>query len=291
MTTKSIILVRNCCVERPALLFLLPFLSPLSDPLPLFQFILDRLQPTRRTPDKSETGPVNRSAIEQIVGMPVDDLSLYARAMTHRSLLRGRADTHRYSNERLEFLGDAVLGFITADYLYRHFPDRDEGFLTRLRAKLVNGLALAARAREINLGKLILMSDNMAQTAGRTNTSILADAFEALIGALYLDLGTEAARTFIQHSVLDRVDIDDLARRKDNFKSLLLEYVQSHGWPQPLYRVTREEGPSHDKQFTVEVLIRNESSGSGTAGNKKTAEQAAAAQALERLQTAPPFDA
>ncbi|RMF60009.1 MAG: ribonuclease III, partial [Bacteroidetes bacterium] len=196
-----------------------------------------------------------RAAIERLVGMPVHDVALYTRALSHRSVARGRPDSHRYSNERLEFLGDAVLGFVVAEYLYRHFPDHDEGFLTRLRAKLVNGQTLARFAREIDLGPHLRMSDNMAQAGGRDNPSILADAFEALIGALYLDQGPAAARAFIQRVVLDAVDLDALARRRDNFKSLLLEYVQAHGWPQPRYRVTAEEGPSHERTFTVEVLL------------------------------------
>jgi len=259
--------------------------------VPLFQFLLKHFQSEASEPEALETGPVDRAAIERVAGLPVGELWLYAQALTHRSILRGHSNTHRYSNERLEFLGDAVLGFVTAEYLYDRFSDFDEGFLTRMRAKLVNGRALAARAHEIGLGELILMSDNMEQTAGRTNASILADAFEAIIGALYLDLGIEGARQFIQHSLLDRVDIDALAERRDNFKSLLLEFVQSRGWPQPQYRVTSEEGPSHDKQFSVEVLVQNQSLGMGKAGSKKQAEQDAAAQALERLQSAPPFEA
>ncbi len=232
---------------------------------------------------RAETGSVSREAVERLVGMKVQDLLLYEQALTHRSLLRGRPDTHLYSNERLEFLGDAVLGFITAEFLYHHFPDRDEGFLTRLRAKLVNGTALARCARQIDLGAMILMSENMAQTAGRDNRSILADAFEAVIGALYLDLGLEAARAFIHRTMLDHIDLDELARVRNNFKSLLLEYAQAQGWPQPRYQVVEEVGPSHEKTFTVEVLLRGEPYGRGTAGSKKQAEQEAAGKALERL--------
>lgn len=236
----------------------------------------------KRTP-RVEGGAVSREAVERLVGTAVQDLRLYEQALTHRSLLRGRPDTHLYSNERLEFLGDAVLGFVTAEYLYHHFPDRDEGFLTRLRAKLVNGVALAECARQIDLGARILMSENMAQTAGRDNRSILADAFEAIIGALYLDLGPEAARAFIHRTMLDHVDLDELAEHRDNFKSLLLEYAQAQGWPQPRYRVIEEVGPSHEKTFTVEVVLRNKAYGRGTATSKKRAEQEAASIALERL--------
>ena len=189
-------------------------------------------------PDRPARWPtVSREAIEGLVGMSISDLALYEQALRHRSLLRGQLRSHLYSNERLEFLGDAVLGFVVAEYLYRHFPDETEGFLTRLRAKLVNGQALAEYARLLDLGPLILMSENMAQKDGRKNQTILADAFEAVIGALYLDLGFHEARRFIRRTMLEHVDLNDLAERQDNFKSLLLEYVQAQGWPQPQYRV------------------------------------------------------
>lgn len=226
---------------------------------------------------------VSREAVEQLVGMPVSNMALYEQALLHRSVLRGRPDSYLFSNERLEFLGDAVLGFVTAEHLYHHFPDQDEGFLTRLRAKLVNGQALAQYAQNLNLGPLLLLSENMVQAGGRKNPTILADAFEAIIGALYLDQGEEAARRFIQEKVLDEIDLEQLAEQRDNFKSLLLEYAQSLGWPQPQYRVLLEEGPSHDKTFTVEVLLRDKPYGVGVAGTKKKAEQQAADEALRRL--------
>ena len=224
-----------------------------------------------------------RAAVERLVGSPVGDFGLYRQALVHRSVLRGQPDSHLASNERLEFLGDAVLGFVTAEYLYHHFPERNEGFLTRLRAKLVNGQILARYARNIDLGGLIFLSDNMDQAAGRKNPTILADAFEALIGAIYLDLGLEPARRFIHRTMLDPVNLASLAERRDNYKSLLLEYVQAQGWAQPVYRVAAEEGPSHDKTFTVEVLIDGRPWGIGTAGSKKKAEQQAADMAMERL--------
>jgi ribonuclease-3 len=226
---------------------------------------------------------VLREEAEQLVGMPIRDLALYEQALRHRSLLRGQPRSHLYSNERLEFLGDAVLGFVVAEHLYRHFPEETEGFLTRLRAKLVNGQALARYAGKIDLGAFILMSDNMVQTDGRQNQTILADAFEAVIGALYLDRGMGAARRFIHRTMLDHADLHDMAARRDNFKSLLLEYVQAEGWPQPQYRVVTEEGPSHDRTFTIEVLVNGEPCGRGEASSKKSAEQIAACQALEHL--------
>jgi len=210
-------------------------------------------------------------------------MSLYERAMRHRSLLRGETNTALRSNERLEFLGDAVLGFITAEHLYQIFPTKDEGFLTRLRAKLVNGKALAECAEQIDLGRFILMSKNMIQEQGRENRTILADAFEALIGAIYLDLGLTAARTFIHRTMFADVDLAELSQHHDNYKSLLLEFAQARGWSQPTYCVVSEDGPSHARTFTVEAILQGNPSGRGQAGSKKLAEQRAAREALKRL--------
>lgn len=226
---------------------------------------------------------VAREDVERLIGQPVGDMAVFEQALLHRSLLRGTPDSYLLSNERLEFLGDAVLGFVVAEYLYQHFPDRDEGFLTRLRSKIVNGEALAEYARRLELGRIVLISDNMFQAGGRDNPTILADAFEAIIGALYLDQGDAAARQFIANRVLAELDLEELAEQRDNHKSQLLEQVQGMGWPQPEYRVLQEEGPSHDKIFTVEVFLKDEAYGRGRAGSKKKAEQEAAGEALQRL--------
>ncbi len=238
-----------------------------------------------RTPKATRKYRLSRKAIEGLVGFRVGDMALYERAMRHRSLLRGDLESSSKSNERLEFLGDAVLGFITAEHLFEQFPDKDEGFLTRLRAKLVNGKALAVCAEHINLGELILMSKNMAQEQGRQNRTILADAFEALIGAIYLDQGLDVSRQFIERTMLHHVDLSELAQQYDNFKSLLLEYAQARSWAQPIYRVVSEEGPSHAKIFTVDVILREEAHGRGHGGSKKLAEQRAAREALKFLRS------
>lgn len=254
--------------------------------LPSLRARLRALFRRRPAPVPDETTPppvVDRAALENLFGTRIDDVHLYEQALKHRSRLRGQPDSHLNSNERLEFLGDAVLGFVVAEHLYRQFPDKTEGFLTRLRAKLVNGKALAAYALAIDLGDLILMSENMAQSDGRENETILADAFEAIIGALYLDRGLEPARRFIHRTMLDHIDLLSLARQHDNYKSLLLEYVQAKNQPQPRYRIVTEEGPSHNKVFTVEVVLDEEPYGQGRARNKKRAEQRAAREALRRL--------
>ena len=240
------------------------------------------ISPDSSTPSHSAF----RERIEALLGTHVEELALYELALTHRSYLRHRSQNTSeagLSNERLEFLGDALLGFTTAEHLYAYLPDQSEGYLTRLRAKLVNGRALARYARRLELGQHILMSENMARSGGRQNATLLADAYEALIGALYLDRGLEAARSFIHLTVFDAVDLNRLARREENFKSRLLEYLQGQGRSQPQYRIIEEEGPSHDKTFTAGVFIEGEPYGRGTAGSKQKAEQQAAAEALDQL--------
>ncbi len=228
----------------------------------------------------------SRADIEKLVGMSVRTMSLYEQALRHRSAL---SDTVRESNERLEFLGDAVLDFVMAEHLYHRFPQGDEGFLTRLRSRIVNGQALAQCAAELGLGDMISMSDPMHRDGGRDSATILADALEAVIAALYLDLGEQAVCKFVQNKMLARLDLEDLANLKDNHKSLLLEHVQANGWSLPVYRVAREEGPPHDRVFTIDVFLRNQAYGRGRAQSKKKAEQKAAAQALDRLRRKSPM--
>ena len=238
--------------------------------------------PAPRVDEVTDRG-VRRSAVEHLVGMPVGELDLYEHALRHRSLFRGMPTDGTESNERLEFLGDAVLGAVVAEVMYRRFPDRGEGLLTRTRATLVNGKALAGYAETIGLGPLILMSENMDSSEGRSNHTILADAFEAVVGALYLDLGFDAARRFVI-AVLDRcVSLEEAAADKSNHKSRLLEYVQGLGMEQPTYEVVSEEGPSHDRRFTVAAVVAGERMGQGEDRSKKGAEQVAAREALLAL--------
>ena len=230
-------------------------------------------------PDWSPPRP-SRDDIEELVGTRIRTMALYEQALRHRSVL---SDSAPESNERLEFLGDAVLDFVMAEHLYRRFPEGDEGFLTRLRSRIVNGRALAQCAAELGLGDMIAMSGAMQRDGGRDSAAILADAFEAVVAALYLDLGEQAVRQFVQNKMLVRLDLEELANLRDNHKSLLLEYVQAIGWPLPVYRVAHEEGPPHDRVFTMEVFLRNEAYGRGRAQSKKEAEQQAASEALARL--------
>ena len=233
----------------------------------------------------SEVGRADTSDLEQLskaLGVPIYNESLFHQALKHRSLLRGIPESHTESNERLEYLGDAILGFVVAEHLYLQYPGHDEGFLTRLRAKLVNGTALAERAREIGLGSFILVSDSLTEEQ-KDSDSILSDAFEAIIGAIFLDHGTEAVRAFVRRAVLLVVDLDQLASRKDNHKSGLLEFVQARSQNQPEYVVISESGPSHDKRFIVAVMIEGEEMGRAEDKSKKRAEQKAAKLAFDHM--------
>lgn len=233
--------------------------------------------------------PMDRADIEGLVGHAIKDTAPYEQALRHRSLMRGDNDAHLDSNERLEYLGDAVLGFVVADHLFRAFPDEAEGWLTRLRAKLVSGQSLAAGARAIHLDRYLQTSDSVSNEHVKASDSMLSDAFEAVIGALFMDLGMDAARSFIERQLLDRPNLRDLAAKRHNHKSALLELLQAQGRPQPDYRVMSETGPSHDKTFEVAVFVEEEEFGRATARSKKRAEQDAANQALSRLRDDPGF--
>lgn len=226
---------------------------------------------------------LDRKKLEAVLQTEVQQLALFEQALRHRSVLRNEPSRFLESNERLEFLGDAVLGMVIGEYLYHRFHDKDEGFLTRTRAKLVNGTILARYAKKIGLDQLVLISKNMEEANGRNNATILADAFEAVIGALYLDRGYEIAKRFILRIIVESADFDENVSQQQNYKSQLLEFVQSKGWAQPEYRIIAETGPSHQREFTVAVYIRAEEMGQGIGPNKKFAEQQAAAQAMERL--------
>ncbi len=228
-----------------------------------------------------------RARIAALTGFCPLDLDLYRQAFRHRSALRGQADGHRHSNERLEFLGDAILEAIVSAHLYHAFPDADEGFLSRLRAKLVSGRALAQYALHLHLGAFLDMSVEMRAQGGEEHTTILADAFEALVGALFLDAGMDAAQAFVQRTVLAGRDLGALAERTDNFKSELLEAAQARGLPQPIYRTVLAEGAAHLRLFTVEVSVGGDVLGEGQAKTKKSAEQMAARLALGKLPPAP----
>ena len=233
--------------------------------------------------NQAEVEAFSSACVQQAIGYRFRDQSLLTKALKHRSYVYAQDQSGVQSNERLEFLGDAVLDLIVSDHLYSEFPKRREGRLTQLRSSLVNKITLADQAKKINLGKYLLLSDGEARSGGRRRSSILADAFESVIGALYVDGGVEPARKFIAKTLLKDPDLYDFPHHWMNYKSVLLEYTQSEGKGQPRYRVESENGPDHKKVFTVEVYIGDTSTGRGTGTSKKDAEQSAARDAAQRL--------
>jgi ribonuclease-3 len=207
-----------------------------------------------------------------------NDKSLFDKALTHRSWVNEN-DKKRGTNERLEFLGDAILEFIVSKELYNEFTNKEEGYLTSLRANLVNTKNLADLAIKLNLGKEIFLSKGEEDGGGRNNPSLLADTVEAIIGAIYLDQGLDEAEEFIKLNILDDVHSRAKSPLKDP-KSLLQEIVQSKKFPAPKYQVVSEVGPDHNKKFVVEVLINNKVEAKGEGRSKSEAEQMAAKNAL-----------
>ena len=188
------------------------------------------------------------------------------------------------SNQRLEFLGDSVLGLIISEYLYRRFPEGAEGELSSYRAKIVNGKSLAGFARNLDLGKHLIIGESADQQRIRASTSTLADAFEALTGAIYLDRGLEAVHEFIEEHIIDSPAFDAMVSTENNHKSRLIEHTQSNQLPPPVYTVLSEEGAEHEKTFTIEVSCDGRPLGRGTALRKKDAEQLAAAEAMAAIE-------
>ncbi len=221
-------------------------------------------------------------ALAERIGHKFADLSLLSRAMAHRSWCAEHAGTA--SNERLEFLGDAVLGWVVADLAFRRFQDLPEGALTGVRKGVVNASALADSARALGIGEFLLLGRGEDAAGGRDKASILSDAFEAVIGALYVDGGPEVAYAFVERCVGDR--LEETAARLDHLdhKSRLQELAVRAGYAPPTY-VSRSTGPDHAKHFVAQAIVGNEALGEGQGTSKKTAEQAAAhaaADALER---------
>lgn len=206
-------------------------------------------------------------------------------ALTHRSALNEQTSSSTESNERFEFLGDAILELATTEYLFEKYPTEPEGVLTAYRSSLVKTTTLAQVAIELDLGKKLYMSKGEEATGGRSNPSLLADTTEAIIGALYLDQGYEAVKEFLGQYLFNKFDQIKQQKLYRDAKSFLQEIVQAKGYEAPVYEVVNEEGPDHDKQFTVRVLVNSQPAGTGSGKSKQTAQQSAAEKALEELDT------
>lgn len=219
--------------------------------------------------------------LEAAIGYRFHNISLLQNALTHSSYANERWHNSLLSNERLEFLGDSILGMLVAEYLYRNFPDRPEGELTRMRADMVCEKTLAAVANSIHLGDHLLLGHGEEQGGGRTRDSILADAVESVIAASFLDGGMEAALQFIRRFILVQVPVTKL--HNADYKTQLQELVQQKRNQVLSYRLVGESGPDHDKHFDVEVTLNGAVVGSGQGSSKKRAEQDAAHNAIAAL--------
>lgn len=232
----------------------------------------------------SHSGFMNLETFESTLGITFRDKSLLTRALTHRSYLNENPSVPFLDNERLEFLGDALLDFVAAEYLYQHYPEMSEGDLTSLRAALVKGETLARFAFAIDLPPQLLMSRGEEAARGRERAPLLAGAFEALIGALYLDQGLDAARALILRVLPTEAERVHHQRLDRDAKSMLQELAQGTLQITPQYQLVETRGPDHAKEFTIAVIIKDQEYGRGIGRNKQTAEQEAARVALETLQ-------
>lgn len=223
--------------------------------------------------------------LEEIIGVPVDNPFIYIQALRHRSTLTDDSLGPADSYERLEFLGDAVLDLLVTEIIFDLFPEKEEGFLTKLRAQIVKGDTLAMFARELKLNELLVLAKRARGQGIENSKSILADLFEALIGAIYLDGGYKRASEFVREVVEQFIDFDTVITSLDNYKSLLLEFAQARQMEIPTYSIVSERGPGHDKTFETEVYVDERAMAKGIGKSKKEAEQKAARKALEIMKS------
>lgn len=221
-----------------------------------------------------------RSAERQL-GLAFEDAGLLRVALVHSSYVNEAPHKGLESNERLEFLGDAVIGAVVAEELYRDRPDLREGSLTQRRAAVVQGSTLARAARELSLGECLQMGRGEEAAGGRERDSNLANAYEAIAGALFLDRGYTAARDWVLSTLQPYLSAPD---KEKNPKSALQEALQARGLPLPEYRIVGESGEDHARTFTAEVLVDGRTAGTGTGSRKSLAEREAASAALESLE-------
>jgi ribonuclease-3 len=254
-----------------------------------YQIILKQIEDDLATHDFSKPH-VTREDIQILLGgIKIKNVCYYQRSLVHKSihkavkkyptpeLLQEYLTQH---NERMEFLGDSVLGLIVANYLYNKYPDKDEGFLTRIKTKLVNGTQLAKLARKIHLGKHILMSNHVENIKGRDSQKILEDAFEAFLAALFKDLGFDAVNSFVVE-LINNLDFEEILI-EDNYKDILLKHSQKvFKNCTPEYALVDTFGPPHNRVFTVVVMINGDRYEQGTGKSKKQAEQMAAEKTLK----------
>jgi ribonuclease III len=238
-----------------------------------------------------------KKKLESILQVEIHHTSIFEQALTHRSYLQvlfspqaQQPIVKAYSNERLEFLGDAILSYITAEFLFYMRADILEGELTKMRSWLVNKKSLAYCARQLRLHECMMLSASARQSLQSGNDSMLADVLEAIIAAIYLDSGRTAATNFVVSIVLGKLFQEATLVSDSNYKSILLEYAQANGLGNPRYHTVHESGPDHVKEFVVQVLVEEKIVGTGQGRSKKDAEQIAAKAALELFKVALPTE-
>jgi len=243
------------------------------------------MSPTERKSRKSPELVVrvmSFARLQEKIGVRFHDESVLRQAFTHSSYVNEQRGKRIQDNERLEFLGDAVLELTVSQFLYKTFPKMSEGEMTKLRAAIVCEPSLVKFAELLQFGDLVLLGKGEELTGGRQRPALLADVFEAFVGALYLDQGLDAVFAFMEKYVYPRVDKGEFAQVTD-FKSQLQEFVQQDNLGDIQYRIVEEKGPAHNREFVSEVLLNSRSLGVGTGRSKKEAEQQAAARALIKL--------
>lgn len=225
------------------------------------------------------------SQLESYLGftIPKDDRGVYLRALRHRSIIDGKKVQSHETYERLEFLGDAVLDLIVTEIIFDRYPLANEGFLTKLRAKVVRGKTLALLAKKMKINEVMEIGERASGQGIEVSKSVLADLFEAMVAAVYLTKGYDFAFTFVEKLLNKHIDLKSIESKADNYKSLLMEFLQALNEPLPEYRVIDEDGPAHDKLFTVAVFISGDFKSKGQGKSKKDAEQIAAEIALRDL--------
>lgn len=226
-----------------------------------------------------DTG-VDLGKLQAVLGVQFNNREVILSAITHRSYLNEHREATWVHNERLEFLGDAVLELVVTDYLYNKYPEKPEGELTAVRAALVNTTSLSEASEQLGINTFLLMSKGEAKDEGRARQYILANAFEACIGAIYVDQGYEVAQGFIAGRLFSKTDRIVDKRLWQDAKSRFQELAQEHSSVTPTYETVAQEGPDHDRVFTVAVFLRRERVAEGQGRSKQEAEQAAAEQAI-----------
>jgi ribonuclease III len=242
-------------------------------------------------PEDEGNLPESLSELQALLGYSFKNVDLLQRALTHRSYVNEREAGAFLHNESLEFLGDSVLGFLVSSKVFLRFPDHDEGALSKIRAHLVSAVNLKRFAEKIRLGEYIRLSRGEEKTGGRNKRAIVADAYEAIIGAIYVDGGIAAAATFVDRQIGELLESPEAKNlTSSDFKSLLQERLHDLGRPEPVYEVVDEIGPDHRKTFVVQVVILDQVIAQASGQTKKEAQQEAARLALDAI-SLPPTDA